>query len=208
MTYPGLIGSNRQRSTISDFTIIRELGRGAFGVVNLARPNRTSFQLVVIKSSTKRRIPISNYIRDNRLGTVTLEIKILDYLSRNGLEHPHIVGMSEFFEDDNFYHIVMVPHGVSTRSLYDYIEVCSDMEDDERKNLFVQIAEAVHHLHIKAGIVHRDIKDENIIVDSNGRIKLIDFGSAAYIRNGPFTDVAGTEGTFSTFFRSENCTVH
>ena len=54
------------------------------------------------------------------------------------------------------------------------------------------IASAVEFLHIRAKIVHRDIKDENIILDGQGVVKLIDFGSASYLKNGPFDVFVGT----------------
>jgi protein-serine/threonine kinase len=40
--------------------------------------------------------------------------------------------------------------------------------------------------------VHRDIKDENVILDGEGKVKLVDFGSAAYIKSGPFDVFVGT----------------
>lgn len=66
------------------------------------------------------------------------------------------------------------------------------MQEAECRHIFRQVVSAIHHLHIKAKIVHRDIKDENIVLDGENRVKLIDFGSAAYIRNGPFDVFVGT----------------
>jgi len=66
------------------------------------------------------------------------------------------------------------------------------MEEAECRSIFRQVVDAIHHLHTKAFVVHRDIKDENVVLDGEGRIKLIDFGSATYIKNGPFDVFVGT----------------
>ncbi len=68
------------------------------------------------------------------------------------------------------------------------------MDEKECRSIFIQVARAIQHLHIKAHVVHRDIKDENIVLDGEGNIKLIDFGSAAYIKSGPFDVFVGTIG--------------
>jgi protein-serine/threonine kinase len=125
---------------------------------------------------------------------VPLEIHVLDYLRRDGWKHNNIVEMSDFFEDDVNYYIEMIPHGLPGMDLFDYIELRVNMEEKECRKIFVQVAEAVHHLHTKAKVVHRDIKDENVILDGEGNIKLIDFGSAAYIKSGPFDVFVGTIG--------------
>jgi len=117
---------------------------------------------------------------------------VLDFLRREGLRHPNIVEMSDFFEDDTNYYIEMVPHGLPGMDLFDYIELRTSMDEQEARNIFVQVARAIHHLHTTAMVVHRDIKDENVVLDGDGNIKLIDFGSAAYIRNGPFDVFVGT----------------
>ncbi|KAI9770076.1 MAG: hypothetical protein M1840_003526 [Geoglossum simile] len=181
----------KKKKTISDFLILEEMGQGAYGQVKLARHKKTSAK-VVLKYVTKRRILVDTWTRDRRLGTVPLEIHVLDYLRRDGLRHPNILQMSDFFEDDINYYIEMVPHGLPGMDLFDYIELRVDMDENECRNIFVQVADALHHLHAKALVVHRDIKDENVVLDGEGKIKLIDFGSAAYIKNGPFDVFVGT----------------
>ncbi|KAI9785152.1 MAG: hypothetical protein M1839_000790 [Geoglossum umbratile] len=181
----------RKKKSISDFVILEEMGQGAYGQVKLARYKKTSAK-VVLKYVTKRRILVDTWTRDRRLGTVPLEIHVLDYLRRDGLKHPNILQMSDFFEDDINYYIEMVPHGLPGMDLFDYIELRVDMDENECRSIFVQVADALHHLHTKALVVHRDIKDENVVLDGEGKIKLIDFGSAAYIKNGPFDVFVGT----------------
>ena len=186
------------KKTIDDFVILEEMGQGAYGQVKLAR-YRASGERCVLKYVTKRRILVDTWTRDRRLGTVPLEIHVLDYLRRDGFRHPNIVEMEDFFEDDTNYYIEMVPHGLPGMDLFDYIELRTNMDEKECRSIFVQVARAIYHLHIKALVVHRDIKDENVILDGEGRIKLIDFGSAAYIKSGPFDVFVGTIGKSNGF---------
>ena len=183
-----------KKKTISDFIVLEEMGSGAYGQVKLARYKKNNSKKMVLKYVTKTRILVDTWTRDRRLGTVPLEIHVMDYLRRDGLRHPNIVEMVDFFEDDINYYIEMVPHGIPGMDLFDYIELRSNMEEAECKNIFRQVVDAIHHLHMKALVVHRDIKDENIVLDGEGKIKLIDFGSAAYIKNGPFDVFVGTIG--------------
>ncbi|KAL8720618.1 MAG: hypothetical protein Q9225_002554 [Loekoesia sp. 1 TL-2023] len=179
------------KKKITDFAILEDMGQGAYGQVKLARYNKTS-KKVVLKYVTKKRILVDTWTRDRRLGTVPLEIHVLDYLRKDDLKHPNIVEMIGFFEDDINYYIEMVPHGLPGMDLFDYIEMRSTMDEAECRNIFLQVVAALHHLHTKALVVHRDIKDENIILDGESKVKLIDFGSAAYIKNGPFDVFVGT----------------
>lgn len=181
------------KKTIDDFVILEEMGQGAYGQVKLARYKKTG-EKVVLKFVTKRRILVDTWTRDRRLGTVPLEIHVLDYLRRNDLKHSNIVEMIDFFEDDVNYYIEMIPHGLPGMDLFDYIELRVDMDEAEARAIFLQVAKAIHHLHTKANVVHRDIKDENVILDGETNIKLIDFGSAAYIKSGPFDVFVGTIG--------------
>ncbi|PGH11592.1 CAMK/CAMKL/PASK protein kinase [Polytolypa hystricis UAMH7299] len=182
----------KKKKSISDYVILEEMGQGAYGQVKLARSKLTPSKKVVLKYVTKKRILVDTWTRDRRLGTVPLEIHVLDYLRQDGLRHPNIVEMEGFFEDDTNYYIEMVPHGLPGMDLFDYIELRSNMDEAECRNIFQQVVDAIHHLHTTAKVVHRDIKDENVILDGEGRIKLIDFGSAAYIKNGPFDVFVGT----------------
>ncbi|WWD18371.1 hypothetical protein CI109_102821 [Kwoniella shandongensis] len=97
--------------------------------------------------------------------------------------HPNICKLLDFFEDKEFYYLVMPRYGTGM-DLFDRVESQpSGLEPFEVRSLIGQLADAVRFLHAN-GIVHRDIKDENVILDGQGRCQLIDFGSAAHWRPG------------------------
>ncbi|BFZ55862.1 serine/threonine protein kinase [Savitreella phatthalungensis] len=172
---------------INSYQILEDMGAGAYGQVKLARYGRKR-RKVVLKYVIKSRILVDTWTRDRKLGTVPLEIHVLSRLQ----SHPHrnLVEMKDFFEDDRNYYIVMGAH-LPGMDLFDFIELNTNMDEHECIAISLQVARALHHLH-ELDIVHRDIKDENVVIDRSGWIKLIDFGSANYCRNGPFDTFHGT----------------
>ena len=121
-----------------------------------------------------------------------MEIQILNYLRQDRLMHPNIIRMWDFFDDGHNFYIEMIPISLLGTDLFDLIETRDGISEKESRRIFIQLTNAIHHLHLKALIVHRDIKDENVVVYHNGITKLIDFGGAAYIERGPFTTFVGT----------------
>jgi serine/threonine protein kinase len=111
------------------------------------------------------------------------------------LRHPYIVTVFDVGRTEEFYYLVMeYVEGPSLRRLLnDGLVSQRDVLD------FVpQIAEALQHAH-EAGVVHRDIKPENVLIDSRGRVRVVDFGLAKLFGPGAQsrTDddrVAGTRG--------------
>lgn len=93
-------------------------------------------------------------------------------------------------EDEDTYFVVMKLFGNSSMDLFDYIELNEHIPEEEIRAIFKQVALAVEHIQ-NLRIVHRDIKDENILLDDTGCVHLIDFGSAAYFRKGRTFDTFG-----------------
>lgn len=78
--------------------------------------------------------------------------------------------------------------------LFDYL--CNQggsVGEIEAKNLFKQIMMIIFELYHRAGIIHRDIKDENIVIDLTTReLILVDFGAAALVKDEPYSEYNGT----------------
>lgn len=101
--------------------------------------------------------------------------------------HPNLCQMIEFFEDHEFYYLVMPCFGKG-QDLFDYVEGAPDgLAIAQCRSIFGQVADALWFLHLN-NIVHRDVKDENVILDGEGNAQLIDFGSAAHVRPGKLFD--------------------
>ena len=99
--------------------------------------------------------------------------------------------MSDFFEDKRNFYVEMPLIGNPGLDLFDYIEIKGSIPEKKCQHLFAQIAAAIAHLH-KHGIVHRDIKEENIVLNEDEKVTLVDFGSAAYTKDGLFEVYVGT----------------
>ena len=102
-----------------------------------------------------------------------MEIQILNYLRQDRLMHPNIIRMWDFFDDGHNFYIEMIPISLLGTDLFDLIETRDGISEKESRRIFIQLTNAIHHLHLKALIVHRDIKDENVVVYHNGITKLI-----------------------------------
>uniref|UniRef100_A0A8D0CFY3 non-specific serine/threonine protein kinase n=1 Tax=Salvator merianae TaxID=96440 RepID=A0A8D0CFY3_SALMN len=138
------------------------LGKGTYGKVKRAI-ERFSGRVVAIKSIRKDKIK-----DEQDMVHIRREIEIMSSLS-----HPHIITIYEVFENKD--KIVIIMEYASKGELYDYISERRRLNERETRHFFRQIVSAVHYCH-KNGVVHRDLKLENILLDDNCNIKIADFG--------------------------------
>lgn len=92
-----------------------------------------------------------------------------------GLSHSNIVRLYDMISDDSRIGIVL--EYASGGELFDYILRHRYLKDNNAKRLFAQLVSGVGYLH-KKGIVHRDLKLENLLLDRNKNIIITDFGFA------------------------------
>lgn len=190
LIWPTLIGEKKRTKKFEEFKVLKKMGEGAYGKVVLAQHNDDPKYKIIIKCIDKQRILVDTWVRDRQLGTVPSEIQVMATL--NNEPHPNIMRIIDYFEDPNYYYLETPIFGDPPAiDLFDYIEVKNNMSELDCQLIYKQVILAIYHLH-KNGIVHRDIKDENIIVNEYGIVKLIDFGSAGYVKLGPFDVFVGT----------------
>ncbi|KAJ7631039.1 kinase-like protein [Roridomyces roridus] len=114
--------------------------------------------------------------------------------------HPNICPLLDFFEDNHYYYLVLpstLPEQHTTgpappSDLFDLVEdFPHGLPPFSVRSYLGQLADALCFLHSR-GIVHRDVKDENVILGPNGKCILIDFGSSGLVKRGGWDTFSGT----------------
>ena len=149
---------------LSDYNLGQTIGQGEFGKVKIGWKKGSS-ATVAVKIIRREKLDTAG-----RLAKVHREISILKQL-----DHPNIVSLHEMIETKNT--IGMVLEYASGGELFDYILQQRYLKDDKARRLFAQLVSGVGYLH-RNGIIHRDLKLENLLLDSNRNIIITDFGFA------------------------------
>lgn len=155
----------RKETTFGTYILGQTIGSGEFGKVKLGWKKDGSVQVAI--KLIRRESLGSN---PSRLPKIYREISILRDLS-----HPNIVRLHEMVETDR--HIGIIMEYASGGELFDYILNQRYLKDHAARRLFAQLVSGVGYLH-KKGIVHRDLKLENLLLDRNRNIIITDFGFA------------------------------
>lgn len=112
--------------------------------------------------------------------------------SATSLAHPNIVSIYDVGEDGDIYYIVM--EYVEGMTLKQYIQKNDPIPIETALDIMQQITAAISHAH-HYGIIHRDIKPQNILIDPNGNIKITDFGIAIALSSTNITQTNAVLGS-------------
>jgi len=159
------------------------LGKGGFGTVYAGTRLRDALP-VAIKHVPKSSVTAWGQYHGVR---VPLEFCLLRQVS-------HVPGVVKLLDacDTGDVFVLVMQRMESCKDLFDFITDGGALPEAMAKSFFRQVVEAIIQCH-RAGVIHRDIKDENILVDlKTMTLKMIDFGSGAYTQDAAFTDFDGT----------------
>ncbi len=155
---------SRAGKTISleSFHIIRVIGKGSFGKVFLVREKATNV-LYAMKVLKKDYI-----IKKNQVEHTKTERSVL-----GNINHPYIVGMAKAFQTSD--KLFFVLDYCSGGELFFHLGKVGKFSEERAKFYAAQITLALDHVH-SLGIIYRDLKPENVLLDSKGNVRLTDFG--------------------------------
>ena len=156
--------SNQKKTSIDEYTIIKELGSGPYTKIVLAKYN----------------------LNENEYALKQIDKKLVDKFEKHyeihiekqcliQLKHPNIVKMNKAFQDDNYLYFAL--EYCANRDLGKLINCLGKFNYKLAQFYSAEILSAIIYMH-KEGIYHRDIKPENIGLDEYMHLKLFDFATA------------------------------
>ncbi len=167
------------KTKISFYLFGRLIGRGAFGKVNLGL-HILSGRIVAIKSFNKSKLK-----DEKSKQKIYHEINLM-----KNLNHNSIVRILETIETSNY--ILIIMEHINGGDLLSFVKKRTKLNEKTSKIIFKQLIISLKYIHSK-GIIHRDIKLDNILIDLNNNIKICDFGVGKnYQNNEKFMDQCGT----------------
>lgn len=175
--------ADRSGSVLGDYTLQRLLGRGAMGEVYEARDSRRG-RTVALKLLSPQfagdALFRERFLRESRMAAQ--------------LSDPHVIPIHDWGEIDGFLFLDMriVAGGGDLRKLL----AAGPLAPDRAVSIIEQIAHALDTAHA-AGLVHRDVKPDNILIDTNDFAYLVDFGLAQTTTDPRLTDTGAAVGSFA-----------
>jgi eukaryotic-like serine/threonine-protein kinase len=158
---------SKHPSKIGQYIIKRVIASGGMGTVFEA-----------IQENPKRPVAVkvvkSSLTDDCAVRRLEYEAQLLAHLRHPGIAQIYEAGSFDDNGDQTpFFAMEYIPNA---KSITEYAHE-NNLNSNKRIELFLQVCDAIHHGH-QRGIVHRDLKPSNILVDSSGRVRIIDFGVA------------------------------
>lgn len=146
---------------VAEFSLKKPIGSGAFSTVYkvLHKQSQKTYALKIVDLQKLGPLDKQN---------VEKEVKI-----HSQMEHRHIIGLIDYFIEENTVYIVL--EYCKRGNLFRYLNRNSRIRETEIKRFFEQTCQAIEYMH-SSGLINRDIKPENILLDDDMNVKVCDFG--------------------------------
>ena len=169
----------KKRDFHAQYAVKEQIGKGGFGTVYSAVRRRDGMEVAVKEVSKDERVVVDST-------SLPLEVALMQQVQ----DVPGVIRLIDYFDMQHCFYIVM--ERLHSKDLFDFISEQGPLPEALARDLFRQLLTTVIACHQK-GVVHRDIKDENILIDlSTCKIKLIDFGSGALLEKKIYHEFQGT----------------
>ncbi len=169
---------------IPGYKIIGKLGAGAMAIVYKAQQlslNRTVAIKILPKRFTENPEYVSRFYKEGQ--------------AAGKLNHPNIVQAVDVGEAGGYHYFVM--EYVEGRTIYDDLAAGKIFSEDEALDIIIQVAKALAHAH-SCGLIHRDVKPKNIMINTAGVVKLADMGLGYFKPITNRRNISVEKGTLST----------
>lgn len=185
---------SKRRKVLSDFTPIKVLGKGAYGKVHLVqdRHNKRLFAQKQLRKPTINIHEEQGDIHTKHVKRTISERKILTNITH----HPNIVKLFYALQDSDKFYLILeyIPGGELFHHLTSNNSLGNVFKEEDVAFYAAQMALGLKHLH-ELGIVYRDLKPENCLLNSAGHLVLTDFGLSKSIGEDPENSCKSIIGT-------------
>jgi serine/threonine protein kinase len=154
--------TKRDLQQIGNYDLVQKIAEGGMGTVYKGR-HRLTGQIVAVKL-----VPV--HMTTN---TVFMKRFEQEYNAAKALDHPNVVKAIEFGKDCGTPFLVM--EYVEGESVGQKLERVGRLDEAEAIKIIGQVAQALHKAH-KVGLIHRDVKPDNILLMPDGLVKIVDLG--------------------------------
>lgn len=162
-----------KRMKLQDYESFQTLGAGSFGRVKLAK-NKITNVWVALKLLKK-----SEIIRLKQVDHLANEATIL-----SNMNHPFVVNMDGFCQDERFLYLIL--EFISGGELFTYLRRIGKLTAAHAAYYGAQVTSMFEYLH-SMNIIYRDLKPENLLISSDGSLRLTDFGFAKIVETRTYT---------------------
>ena len=154
----------RRKIVPDDFEPLKVLGQGTYGKVLLVR-ERSSGRLYAQKQLKKA----SMIVEEKKIQMTKTEKEILE-----SVRHPYIVKLFYALQDQSKLYLIL--EYAQGGELFHHLNNQAMLSEDTVSFYAAEIILAINHLHRNVGVVYRDLKPENCLLDADGHLVLTDFG--------------------------------